>query len=80
MQSTSPPSSLDDLPQSLGGGFWRGFLSQQSVRSNPPILDGQVDDGDEKVMLVPVPQVRLPEVLEALGGLPESEDFTMEEE
>ena len=31
-------------------------------------------------MLVPVPQVRLPEVLEALGGLPESEDFTMEEE
>ena len=53
----------------------RGALSQ--LRAD---LDGQVDDGDEKVMLVPVPQVRLPEVLEALGSLPESEDFTMEEE
>ena len=53
----------------------RGALSQLSTD-----LDEQVDDGGDKVMLVPVPQVRLPEVLEALGGLPEPEDFTTEEE
>ena len=69
-----PKTILDALHERLAARL-RGALSQ--LRAD---LDGQVDDGDEKVMLVPVPQVRLPEVLEALGGLPESEDFTMEEE
>ena len=69
-----PKTISDDLHERLAARL-RGALSQ--LRAG---LDGQVDDGDEKVMLVPVPQVRLPEVLEALGSLPESEDFTMEEE
>ena len=69
-----PLSLLDAIHERLAARL-RGALSQ--LRTG---LDGQVDDGGEKVMLVPVPQVRLPEVLEALGDLPEPEDFTMEEE
>ena len=69
-----PLSLLDAIHERLAARL-RGALSQ--LRTD---LDGQVDDGGEKVMLVPVPQVRLPEVLEALGDLPEPEDFTMEEE
>ncbi len=75
-------NEMESVPKDILGALHvrlaarlRGALSQ--LRDD---LDGQVDDGDAKVMLVPVPQVRLPEVLEALGSMPESEDFTMEEE
>lgn len=43
-------------------------------------LNGQIDDEESVVLLVPVPMVRLQGVLSALDGLPESEEMKQEEE
>ena len=53
----------------------RGALS--FLRNHP---NGQIDDEEAVVLLVPVPQVRIRRVLEALKDLPDAEKMKKEEE
>ncbi len=53
----------------------RGSLSSLRVS-----LNGQIDDEESVVLLVPVPQVRLLGVLKSLNNLPDAEEMKQEEE
>ena len=53
----------------------RGALS--SLRNQ---LNEQIDDEEAVVLLVPVPQVRIRGVLDALNELPDAENMKQEEE
>ena len=68
----------DDLQEEINrriASRIRGSLS--SLRFS---LNGQIDDEESVVLLVPVPQVRLLGVLKALNCFPDAEEMTQEEE